>query len=349
MRLKIDGHLIGDLASVPARVRDLEALGYDGAVSVDTSHDPFLPLALAAEHSERVELVTSVAIAFARTPMTIAYTAHDLQVLSRGRLVLGLGSQIKPHIEKRFSMPWSPPARRMREFVVALRAIWRAWDEGQRLDFRGDFYRHTLMTPFFSPGPSPHGAARVYLGALGDRMCEVAGEVADGVLLHPFTTARYLRERQVPAVGRGLARAGRARQGFEIGISPFLVTGPDDAAMAASRRAVRQQLAFYGSTPAYRSVLELHGWGEAQNELNLLSKQGRWAEMAEVFTDEMVDAFAVQAPLHDVARALGERYAGLADRMSFHSQWERDRERWPALLDGLRAAVGATGPAKPGR
>ncbi len=339
--MKIDGHLITDLAKVPARVRELEELGYDGAISVDTSHDPFLPLALAAEHSARVDLLTSVAIALARSPMTVAYTGHDLQVLSGGRLHLGLGSQIRPHIEKRFSMPWSPPAPRMREYILALQAIWRSWNTGERLDFRGDHYRHTLMTPFFSPPPSPQGPPRVLLGALGDRMCEVAGEVADGVLLHPFTTPRFVRERQLPAVGRGLARAGRDRPGFQVGLSPFVVTGPDEAAMEASRQSVRMQLAFYGSTPAYRPVLDLHGWGEAQEELNRLSKRGLWAEMGAVITDEILDVFAVEAPLDRIAGALAARYGGLADRMSFHAQWEGQRERWPALLDELRAGVGA--------
>jgi len=339
--MKIDGHLITDLASVPARVRDLEALGYDGAISVDTSHDPFLPLALAAEHSERVELLTSVAIALARSPMTVAYTAHDLQVLSRGRMILGLGSQIKPHIEKRFSMTWSAPAPRMREFILAVRAIWQAWNTGERLDFRGRFYQHTLMTPFFSPPPSPYGPPRVFLGALGDRMCEVSGEVSDGVLIHPFTTAAYLRDRQLPAIERGLARAGRAREDFQVGISPFVVTGPYQQAMEAMRQATRQQVAFYGSTPAYRPVLEYHGWGDAQDELNALSKRGRWTEMADVITDEILDAFTVQAPYDEVVDALAQRYAGLADRMSFFSQWGDDRDRWPALLDALRAGVAA--------
>jgi len=337
--MKIDGHLVTDLASVPARVRDLEALGYDGAVSVDTSHDPFLPLALAAEHSDRVDLLTNVAIALARSPMTVAYTGLDLQVLSHGRLILGLGSQIKPHIEKRFSMTWSAPAPRMREFILALRAIWGAWNTGERLDFRGRFYQHTLMTPFFSPPPSPYGPPRIFLGALGDRMCEVAGEVADGVLLHPFTTARYVRERQIPALERGLARSARAREDFQIGISPFVVTGPDDGALDPAREATRMQIAFYGSTPAYRSVLEHHGWGEAQDELNSLSKRGRWTEMAGVITDDIVDAFALQTPYDQLPAELAKRYAGLADRMSFFPQWGDDHDRWRALLDSLRAEV----------
>ncbi|HEY4028627.1 MAG TPA: TIGR03617 family F420-dependent LLM class oxidoreductase, partial [Candidatus Dormibacteraeota bacterium] len=339
--MKIDGGLFTDLADVPGRVRELEELGYDGAVAVETSHDPFLPLALAAEHSSRVELLTSVAIALARSPMTTAYTTYDLQVLSRGRLVLGLGSQIQPHIEKRFSMPWSAPAPRMREFILALRAIWHSWDTGERLAFRGDHYRHTLMTPFFSPPPNPHGPPKVFLGALGDRMCEVAGEVADGVFLHPFATERYVRERALPAVERGLARAGRERQGFEFGLTPFVATGEDDEAVRDSLVAVRQQIAFYGSTPAYRKVLDLHGWGDVQDELNAMSKRGRWAEMTELITPEMLDAFVVQAPHDRLADALAARYGGLADRIPLYAAWTDDRERWRQLLDEIRARCGA--------
>jgi len=339
--VKIDGSLIVDLHDVPARVRDLEALGYDGAVSVDTSHDPFLPLALAAEHSTRADLLTSVAIALARSPMTTAQTAYDLQVLSRGRMVLGLGSQIKPHIEKRFSMPWSAPAPRMREFVLALRAIWRSWETGERLSFRGDHYTHTLMTPFFSPPPSPYGPPRVFLGALGERMCEVAGEVADGVLLHPFSTDRYVRERALPAVARGLARSGRTPEQFELGLTPFVATGADEEEVDGALSGIRTQIAFYGSTPAYRTVLDLHGWGDAQDELNAMSKRGRWAEMADVITPEMLEAFVVRAPHDRLAGALAERTAGVAGRLQLFAPWTDDRESWLALLDAIRTAAPA--------
>jgi probable F420-dependent oxidoreductase len=336
--MKIDDVLFTDLASVPARVREIEALGYDGAVSVETGHDPFLPLVLAAEHSSRVDLLTSVAIALARSPMTTAYTAYDLQVLSGGRMILGLGSQIKPHIEKRFSMPWSPPAARMREFIAALRAIWRSWETGERLAFRGDHYTHTLMTPFFSPAPSPVGPPRVFLGALGERMCEVAGEVADGVLLHPFSTARYVHERAVPAVEKGLARAGRERDGFAFSVTPFVATGADHDEVREALTPVRQQIAFYGSTPAYRTVLELHGWGEVQDELNALSKRGRWGDMPELITDEMLDAFVVQAPYDQLAGALAERCGGVVDRLQLFTRPGTDPDRWRALLEDIRTS-----------
>jgi probable F420-dependent oxidoreductase len=335
--MKIDGSLIGDLADVPERVRHLEDMGYDGAVSVETTHDPFLPLALAAEHSSRVELLTNVAIALARSPMTVAYTAYDIQVFSGGRLRLGLGSQIRPHIEKRFGMPWSGPAARMREFILALRAIWTSWETGERLNFRGDHYTHTLMTPFFAPKPSPFGPPRVYLGALGELMSGVAGEVCDGVFVHPMTTERYIRECSMPAIERGLAKSGRDRAGFEIGISPFVVTGVDEEAIERSRTAAQQQIAFYGSTPAYRVVLELHGWGEVQDELNMLSKRGRWAEMAEQITPEMLAAFTVEAPLDRIADALRQRYGDIADRMSFYPTLSLEPDHLRSLIATLKS------------
>jgi probable F420-dependent oxidoreductase len=244
-------------------VAELEGLGYDGAWTAETNHDPFLPLVIAAEHTERLELGTSIAVAFARNPMTLANIGHDLQLLSKGRMRLGLGSQIKAHIEKRFSMPWSHPAARMRELVLAMRAIWACWNDGEKLDFRGDFYQHTLMTPFFNPGPSPYGPPAVQLAAVGELMTEVAGEVADGLILHGFTTESYVRDVTLPALERGFAKAGKTRADFEICGPLFVVTGTNEEEIAAAREGTKQQIAFYGSTPAYRGVLEHHGWGAA--------------------------------------------------------------------------------------
>src|SRR4051794_2913824 len=261
---------------IAAAAKEAEAQGWDGLLTAETAHDPFFPLLIAAEHTERIELATGIAVAFARNPMTTAQVAYDLQSLSQGRFVLGLGSQIKAHIEKRFSMPWSHPAARMREFVLAMRAIWACWNDGEKLDFRGDFYTHTLMTPFFNPGPSPYGVPKVFLAAVGERMTEVAGEACDGIIIHGFTTERYVREVTLPAIERGLARAGRARSSFEISGPLFIVTGTDEQSFEAAAQATRRQIAFYGSTPAYRGVLELHGWGDLQPELNALSKQGEW-------------------------------------------------------------------------
>jgi probable F420-dependent oxidoreductase len=311
--MKVLGGLMGELGSVPERVRALEAKGYDGAVSAEIASDPFFPLVLAAEHSSRIELMTSIAVAFARNPMTLANVAHDLNAWSKGRFVLGLGSQIQPHITRRFSMPWSHPAARMRELILAMRAIWRCWYEGEKLAFRGDFYQHTLMTPMFTPTNTGYGPARVALAAVGPHMTEVAGEVADGLIAHAFTTERYLREVTLPALERGFAKAGRSRKDFEITCPVFVVTGDDEQSFEASRRGVAQQISFYGSTPAYRPVLELHGWGELQSELNRMSKRGLWVEMGDLVTDEILEAFAVVAEPAKVAGVLAARYGDLVD------------------------------------
>jgi probable F420-dependent oxidoreductase len=248
--------------------------------------------------------------------MNLANIGHDLNHFSKGRFVLGLGSQIEPHIRKRFSMPWSHPAPRMREFILAMRAIWATWYEGRKLDFRGEFYTHTLMTPFFTPAEKTWGAPKVLLAAVGPRMTEVAGEVADGLIVHAFSTERYLREVTLPAVERGLAKAGRARKEFQISYPTFVVTGRDEKAFLASRAGVARQIAFYGSTPAYKPVLELHGWGALQGELNALSKQGKWEEMGRLVDDDVLEAFAIVAEPDQVIPRLKQRLAGVADRVS---------------------------------
>jgi probable F420-dependent oxidoreductase len=334
--MKVDG-AIGGLGRAGKAAADLEAQGYDGLWTAETSHDPFLPLAVAAEHTERVELGTSIAVAFARSPMTLAQTAWDLQHQSGGRFILGLGSQIKPHITRRFSMPWSHPAARMREMILAIRAIWDCWSEDTKLDFRGDFYTHTLMTPFFNPGPNPGGRPRIFLAAVGERMTEVAGEVADGLICHGFTTERYLREVTVPALARGRAKAGKSMEGFELSGPMFIVTGRDDDEVAAAASAVRQQIAFYGSTPAYRPVLELHGWGDLQDELNLMSKEGRWKEMGDAIDDEVLDAFAVVGTPDAVVAGLRERWGGQLTRLSFYAPYEIPPDDLTELVAALKA------------
>jgi len=336
--MKIDGVLAGGLVGAGEAARELEEIGYDGVFSAETSHDPFFPLVLAAEHTDHLELGTGIAVAFARNPMTLANLGNDLQDFSGGRFILGLGSQIKPHIQKRFAMPWSQPAARMRELILAVRAIWACWNDGEKLDFRGDFYRHTLMTPMFHPGPNPHGAPRVFLAAVGERMTEVAGEVADGIQLHGFTTERYLREVTLPALERGWARAGRTRDGFELSGPMFVVTGTDEDQLERAKQATKQQIAFYGSTPAYRPVLDLHGWGDLQDELNRLSKQGEWVKMADAIDDELLATFAVVAEPEEVPERLRERYGDVLDRLSFYAPYRSDPDRWSKVLEGIRAA-----------
>jgi probable F420-dependent oxidoreductase len=334
----VDGGIGGELRDAAEAAARLEAQGYDGLWTAETSHDPFFPLLLASQSTERVELGTGIAVAFARSPMTLAQQAYDLQAASQGRFVLGLGSQIKPHITKRFSMPWSSPAARMRELILAIRTIWACWDGDGKLDFQGDFYTHTLMTPFFNPGPNPHGHAKIYLAGVGERMTEVAGEVADGFLCHGFTTERYLREVTLPALERGAAKAGRSVDDIQISGPAFVVTGTDDEQMAASTKGVKAQIAFYGSTPAYRPVLELHGWGDLQDELNRMSKEGRWAEMGELIDDEVLDAFAVVGEPERIGPGLSERYGDVVDRISFYAPYQSDPDRWTAVMDQIKAA-----------
>jgi probable F420-dependent oxidoreductase len=336
--MKVDGGIpaVG-IDEVMRVARELEEVGYDGGLSAETNHDPFFPLLVAAEHTESLELGTGIAVAFARSPMTLANIGYDLQAYSKGRFRLGLGSQIKPHIEKRFSMPWSHPAARMRELILAVRAIWDCWNHGTKLDFRGEFYRHTLMTPFFDPGPNPFGSPTIQLAAVGEMMTEVAGEVADGVILHAFTTERYVREVTLPALERGFAKAGKTRADFEISGPMFVVSGTNDEELERAMRGTREQIAFYGSTPAYRGVLELHGWGDLQNDLNRLSKRGEWQAMGDLITEDVLDAFAVVAAPEDVPAAMLARYDGIVDRLQFYAPYRSDPERWKQVLAGFRA------------
>ena len=336
--MKVDGGISFDIGSSAQSARDAEAAGYDGVWTAEGGHDPFLGCLLAAESTERIDVGTAIAVAFARSPMTTAQSANDLQARSKGRFILGLGSQIKPHIEKRFSMPWSQPAARMHEYVSALRAIWAAWHDGTKLDFQGDFYTHTLMTPFFNPGPNEHGVPKVYLAGVGERMTEVAGEVCDGFLGHGFTTERYLREVTLPALERGRRKAGKpGLDGFDISGTPFVVTGTTEEQLAQARTGTRRQIAFYGSTPAYRPVLELHGWGDLQGELNTLSKQGRWAEMGDLIDDEMLDAFAIVGEPTQVADGLLARYGDCITRIAFYAPYKSDPEPWLAAKRTLQA------------
>jgi probable F420-dependent oxidoreductase len=332
----IDTHL-GGLEDATRAAAAAEAAGYDGAFTGEFGNDPFLPLALAAVATERIDIGTSVAIALARSPMTLAYTAHDLQRLSRGRLILGLGSQVQAHITRRFSMPWSHPARRMREFVMAMRAAWACWSGEGPLDFDGDFYRHTLMPPAFMATPHGFGPPKVYLAGVGDLMTRVAGEVADGFLCHGFTTDRWIRERTAPALREGRRRVGCSMDGFAVKAAVFLATGTDEE-VEAGVAAIRSHLAFYSSTPAYRPILELHGWGDLGSELTRLSKEGRWSEMAPLVDDDVVDAFAIVAPLAEVPKRLAERCADVVTRVSFISTVEH-----PELVELLRSPEGAAG------
>jgi probable F420-dependent oxidoreductase len=334
--MKVDGGIGTDLHKVGAQATRAESDGYDGVFTGETSHDPFLPIAVAASATTDLDYGTGIAVAFARNPMTLAMLANDLQAATNGRFFLGLGSQIKPHITKRFSMPWSHPAPRMRELVLAIRAIWKTWETGEPLAFRGEFYTHTLMTPFFDPGQNEFGNPKILLAGVGEVMTEVAGEVADGFLAHAFTTERYLREVSLPALERGAAKAGKTRADLTVSYPGFVVTGADEESTLAADKGVRQQIAFYASTPAYRPVLELHGWGDLQSELNTLSKRGEWVQMGELVDDDVLHAFAVVCPLDQVAAQVRSRYEGLVDRFSFYAPYKVPEDQWKDVLAGFR-------------
>lgn len=338
-KLKVDRGIPSDLGRVAEVARAHEAAGYDGCWTGEINNDPFLPLLLAAEHTSTLEVGTSIAVAFARNPMTVAQTAWDLQAYSRGRFLLGLGTQIQPHIEKRFGMPWSHPVRRMAEFVAALREIWRCWRTGDRLRFEGEFYNHTLMTPMFTPAPSGQPDPTIFIAAVGEAMTQACGEAADGLLAHAFTTRRYLDEVTIPALQRGLDRAGRQRTQFQVSGPVFVVTGRDEGEMTAAAAAYRKQIAFYASTPAYRRVLDLHGWGDLQPELRRLSLAGAWDAMADLVDDEMLGAFAVVAPIDKVAAALAHRCDGVLDRVLPGFAGGTPEPVIAAVLEDVRAKV----------
>lgn len=322
-----------DPASVEAAAAAAEAHGYDGFAVAETRHDAFVSLTLAARATTSITLQSGIAVAFARNPMSLAIQANDIQLLAQGRFQLGIGSQVRPHIERRFSMPWSHPAARMEEFIAAVRAIWHSWASGERLAFRGQFYQHTLMTPFFNPGPNPHGNPPIFLAAVGERMTAVAGRVANGMLCHSFTTEAYLRERTLPAL-----RSVRASlDGFTLCLPVFAAIGDDAKTLAAAESAVRGQIAFYGSTPAYRPVLDLHGWGELHEELNALSRRQQWAEMGDLITDEVLDAFAVSGTPAEVAAAVLHRFGDVIDRISLYTPQPPGGAALSAVTAALRA------------
>jgi probable F420-dependent oxidoreductase len=292
----------------------LEAQGLDCGVIFESSRDPFLQVLLAAQKTSRLEIATGVAIAFARSPMIVAQTANDLNTLTGGRFVLGLGSQVKAHIEKRFSMPWSRPAARMREFVSAIRAIWRAWQTGEKLEFRGEFYTHTLMTPMFSPGPNPLGTPPIFVAGVGPKMIEVVGEVGDGMYIHPLNTPSFLTDVVLPSLHKGFTVSGRQRSEFQISCQTIVMMGSNDEQIQTARNKAKGQISFYGSTPAYQVVLEHMGVGDLHPELNRLSKQGKWFEMMGLVTDDMLDDVGVSGTPAQLGTQLITRNGGLVDR-----------------------------------
>ena len=341
--MKLDvGMLTHDLTSIAAYARKVEALGFDCLWSSETQHDPYLPLAVAASVTSTMKLGTAIAVAFPRSPMITAHIAWDLQHASNGRFILGLGSQVKGHNERRFSVKFESPGPKLREIVLALRAIWDCWQNGTRLDFKGEFYRFDLMTPFFAPGPIAHPKIPVYISVVNAYMCRVAGEVCDGLHVHPFNSPKYLREYVRPAVNEGLVKAGRRREDFTYATMSFVVVGDTEEELRVKSRAVKQQIAFYASTRTYEPVLAAHGWQDLVPHLHRKSVEGDWNGMADLVTDEMLNTYAVVGTYDTIGVALRERYAGLLDRTALYQPYQPglDDPRLPRLvkeLNGLRA------------
>lgn len=326
-----------DLTRVPAAVQRIEALGFDGVMTPEINRDAFLPLVLAAEHSERLQLSTGVAIAFPRAPMVVAQIAWDLQRYSKGRVVLGLGTQVRKHNEERFSVPWSAPVPRMREYVQTLRAIWTSWQDTSRPDFRGAHYQYRYMTPFFDPGPLEQPHIPVHIAAVNPAMCRLAGELCDGARLHGFCTRRYLDEVVLPAIAHGAARAGRTLADVELSGGGFYATGADDAAVARALETIRRQISFYGSTPSYHGVLAVHGWDDLGHELNRLSREGKWDAMVEAVPDDVVHAFAVAGRYDEIVPKLRERFRGIGRlAMPVPAQGSPDEGAVRELMKDLR-------------
>ena len=330
-----------DLNAVPDFARQAESTGYDCIWTSETQHDPFLPLAVAATATSKIKLGTSIAVAFPRSPMITAYTAWDLQKASNGRFILGLGSQVRAHNQRRFSVKFESPGPKLREVVLGLRAIWDCWQNGTPLRFKGQFYNFDLMTPFFNPGPIAHPKIPVFVAGVNRYMCRMAGEVCDGLHVHPFHTAKYLREYVHPAVNEGLQASGRSRADFQYATSVFVIVGDTERERTESAEAVRQQIAFYASTRTYAPVLEAHGWESVGPELHEKSLDGDWKGMARLITDEIMNEVAISGTYETIGRKLRERYEGLLDRASLYQPYEvridEDTER--ALVRNFQSTL----------
>jgi probable F420-dependent oxidoreductase len=336
--MKIDGPFYAQLGDAVAETRRLEDIGYDGVYTLEGNSDPFLPLVLVAEHSKKLDIATGIAVALPRNPAHLAYQAWDLHKYSQGRFMLGLGSQVKAHIEKRFGCDFDRPAARMREHIGAIKAFFDCWQDGKPLNFEGEFRRHTLMTPMFNAGPNPYGKPPILLGALGAVMTEVAGEVADGLIVHPFNNEPFIRDHALPAVKRGMQKAGRAENEFAISVTAMIITGATEEEYKAAEAAVRSLLAFYGSTPAYKPPMDAIGYGDLQPVLNKLSKEGKWDDMAALIDDRFVAAFATCGEPSQIAAKLLAKYGDVATRLGIYAPYQSAPDVWPAIIRDLKSA-----------
>jgi probable F420-dependent oxidoreductase len=330
--VKVDVNvLFHDLHDVAPLVRAAEQAGFDALWTSETQHDPFLPLAVASEHTTRLHLGTAIAVAFARSPAVLAYIAWDLQRATRGRFILGLGTQVKAHIERRFGMKWDPPAPKLRETILAIRALWRAWQGDGAVNFRGEFYKITLMSPFFNPGPIEHPDIPIFIAGVNEHLCRLAGELCEGFHVHPFHTVEYIRQIVLPNIEAGAAKAQRTRADVQLSSTIFVAT--DDAELEA----VRAQIAFYASTPSYKSVLDVHGWGETNEKLRRLAARQKWDEMPALVSDELLHAVAIVAPWEELPARIQQRYAGILDRVSLYLPFQADEvAKWRAWISAFK-------------
>ncbi len=328
--MKLDtGLLAASLHDVAAGAKAAEEMGFDALWTAETSHDPFLPLVLAAEHTSRIKLGTSIAVAFPRSPMVLAQIGWDLQEQSRGRFILGLGTQVKGHNQRRFGVKWEQPGPKLREMIQMIHAVWDCWQNGTQPNFQGKFYNFSLMTPFFNPGPLPYPRPPIYIAGVNEYMCRLAGELCDGFHAHPFHSIKYFDAVVMPNIRQGLAKAGRKRSDIAISTTAFVITGEDAEEIEAAKGPVRQQIAFYGSTPPYIGVLEAHGWGDTGRRLTDMSKRGEWAAMANEITDEMLEVYAVTGTYDEIADKVKKKYEGYLDRVAFYFPFgSSDKDRW---------------------
>jgi len=337
--MKIDtGLLIHDLERMPAIAKAADDLGFDGLWTFETANDPFLPLALAAEHSQRLAIGTSIAVAFVRSPTILAHIGWDLARFSKGRFILGLGTQVKGHNERRFSVKWEKPVTRMREVILAIRAVWDAWRNKTRLNFKGEFFQLTLMTPFFSPTPHEYSEIPIYVAGVNRRMCQLAGELCEGFHVHPLKSRRYLQEVIVPNIETGLARGGRHRTDIELSSSMFVIPTDDSDKAAVYEAEVRQQISFYASTPPYRPVFELHGWGDVAAQLSALAARGKWQDMPLLINDEMLETFSLRGRWAELPQMVLAEYAGLLDRVNYYFPFGpgEENDAWRATIAGFK-------------
>ena len=327
--------MTNSLAEIPALAKKAEQFGFDCFWANETKHDPFVQLALASSGTRTVSLGSSIALAFTRSPMTLAYAAWDMQSVSNGRFILGLGSQVKGHIERRFGMKWESPEPKMKEVIMSLKSIWNTWQNGERLDFQGRFFKLDLMTPFFNPGPIEHPRIPIYVAGVNRGMYQLAGERGDGLHVHPLHTLKYLRQVMSPAVSRGLAIAGRERREVKVAASVFAAVGEDESEIRSVRNAYRSQIAFYASTRTYRNLMEFHGWGDVCDRLHDHSVKGEWNRMEAEITEEMLDEFVVEGTWGEIGRKIREKYGDVLDSVRLYLPFDGD-PNWKVMVDGFR-------------